>query len=493
MKIKVTLIVAFVALSLLVSSSVYCQEEKNVEYTTSEAFVPPRDESAATPLHVGKSKQSTTVQDEILDQLVTLDTKNADLQDVLRLLGARTGVNLIMSPSQVKGKVTLKLEDKPLRVILDSLLRVNDLAYVVEYPGLIRIVSRKEVTRRRVEFETRVFKINWVQAEDIEKSISPFVDDESGTVTPDKLSNSLIVSAPPPVVEKVAEIIDEIDVPEKQVLLEARMVDMTEDVARELGISWGAASLDLLHQEIDISVLLPTNANALISHDTSLGDDYWWRLDLFEKMGLVETLTAPRLVTLNNVSASMSITKTHPYIETGLGEAGQPINEVEFEESGITITILPNITNNNYVRMKISQTHMIFRGKDPDALVPIIDTRTANTSIIVKDEQVAIIGGLNQLQRTDNSAVIPWVHRAPLIGWLFKNSVTDLSKLEMVLFIKPTILKNQALTMKQEIQYGLIDLNWDLPDYFYDETKIDKTPYRGERFFEQLEEAEEEE
>lgn len=466
------------------------KEEMPADSETS-AFVP-----EAAPI---TKDTMTTMQSKILDELVTLDFKNADLQNVIRLVATKTGLNVIMSQKVVKGTVTLHLENVPLRVALQNILRVNNLDYVVEESGIVRIVSRADVTTRAVEFETKIFKINWVQAADISKSIDPFVKGEGGSVTVDSGSNSLIIDAPPPVVKKVDKLIYDLDLPEKQVLIEARMVDMTEDAEKKLGIQWGVTGTSTTTDDLGnivtvgtktLDVFLP-QANWLEGAEiTGTFSDYFYQLQLLEDRNLVETIASPKVVTLNNLPAEMHIIKKHPYIEsvTQAGSSSNIVGEVEFEESGVDIVITPNITNNGYVKMKVFQSHKIYRGKESE--IPVIDERRATTNVIVQDENIVIIGGIRQLQRADNKKAIPWVYQAPVIGWLFKNQDTTIDKLEMVLFVKPSIIKDPALTYKEELQYDIIEENWHLPDYFFDKVDIDKTPYNTEAYFEELEESE---
>ncbi|MCD6385244.1 secretin and TonB N-terminal domain-containing protein, partial [Candidatus Sumerlaeota bacterium] len=133
------------------------QEEGQVSY-----YLPPTPKKSQTIAGASASEIADLLNKPIFQQKVTLVFKDADLQDVIRLIAKKTGINVIMSKKVVRGTVTVHLEDVPLGVALDVILKTNGLGYVLEKGDIVRIVPRKMVQIKPVEVETKLFFINWV-------------------------------------------------------------------------------------------------------------------------------------------------------------------------------------------------------------------------------------------------------------------------------------------------------------------------------------------
>jgi type IV pilus assembly protein PilQ len=170
---------------------------------------------------------------EIFNRRVTLDFKNADIQNVIRLIAARTGLNILLDPNEVSGRVTLSLENVPLRDALDAILKVNKLAYIIEPGNIVRIVPESRVGRGVVETQTIVLELNWRDAADIAATFEPFLTNH-GSIKPNAETQTVIITDVPPNVLKIVDLIRQIDHPDRQVIIQARLVDILEDFNRNL-------------------------------------------------------------------------------------------------------------------------------------------------------------------------------------------------------------------------------------------------------------------
>ena len=191
------------------------------------------------PLGDGAKSAKLSEANEILSSTVSvLDFRDAELQDILRLIAAKSRLNIIMNPQGVKGKVTLHLENVKLGTALDNILKINGLAYVVEADAnIVRIVPASTVGIEEVETKTEIIQVNWVDATALAATLQTFISN-NGKIIANNETNSLIVTDTPPALATIRTLVKEIDIPERQVMVEARLVDMQEGAVRSLGASW---------------------------------------------------------------------------------------------------------------------------------------------------------------------------------------------------------------------------------------------------------------
>lgn len=441
---------------------------------------------------------------EILDTPVTLNFRDAALQDVLRLIAVKSNLNIIMNPQQVQGNVTFRLENVKLGVALRNILRVNGLAYITpdaENENIVRIVPASDVQADAVETKTETIQINWVAASDVAQALQGFLSD-AGSVYPDQATQTIILTDVPQRMESHKRIIKQLDRSERQVLIEARFVDMKTDATRDLGIDlsiWeddgsgnspGASVSSSIpahpgFEELAMGFASAQSPAALAFGDTIgiLGRDFdvAGLITAFENRDIAEVLANPRVMTINNVPASIEMRTQIPYLETGNADNSgseqdtNPIQEYKFEPVGIKVEVLPTITPNNYVRLNLVTSQDIFAGQPGGSLSrPQIDERNAETNVIVKSEETVFVGGLRQLTIQDETEGVPWFRNIPVLGWLFKGKTNRQDKKDLFLFVTPHVIDEPMLTTEESSLYKRIDVKWDLPDYFFDDVKVDE-------------------
>jgi len=435
--------------------------------------------------------------EEVYNRRVNISTQeNTDVEEVIRLLALRANLNFVYGEGVIKGKITLNLNDVPLGVALQSLLSTQDLAIVREGENVMRIAPR-QILKPGVTADMRTvyIKLNWVPGDTLAKTLSSAVHGSGGSIQPHAESNTLIITDTASNVAILRDLIAQLDVPEKQVMIEARMVELLLRAGRELGSSFDISRIDsngtsqltkvglndaageIIPVDGIISTLAGANGNPAIGFGgvaSILGQqfDIDLMLDGLEQRQIVHTLANPRVITLNNQQANIEITRDIPYVEDGQGPTqGSTIQNVEFKQSSVRLNVLPVITNNGYVRMKLEPKQEIFSGFDQiTGRVPIIDTRTALTNVIVKDEDTVVLGGLRQISAGDTKREFPWLAKSPVLGWLFKNDNKAHEKNDLMLFVTPHIVKAPTLTPAENYKYTRIDAHWDLPDYFFDDS-----------------------
>jgi len=538
---------------------------QNVSGTGDEAMQVNPDETIALDFEDSEQDILTRQALEKLDVIVeSLEFANADLRNVIRIIGERLDINFIFDADDIGGKVSLRLHNVRLRDALESILSTRKLAIVPDQSGIFRIVPQEQIGRQLVETRTEVIQLNWLSADDVLETMEPFLTDH-GRMMANEESNTLIITDVPPQIQVIRDLIAEIDLAERQVLIEARLADINVGALRNLGTQWSVTKLNehalrrLDSRSMDkdstglfgpagvnnvetvtrdmylggnligstevtglagaVEALDPTplaNAGGLIPvllegftlggglGSLSFGDkigifgdeyDLNATFSFLEQRDIVEVLANPRVTTLNNVPARIDIIEKIPYIESVQGPTeGVVIGEIEFEPVGVTINVKPIITPNGFVRMEIDLRQKIFRGRvdaggggfsayDP----PQVDERNAMTNVIVRNADTVALGGFRQVRKVEGVDGVPWLHRIPVIGWLFKNKEHDQAKTELVLMLTPKIVEQHvALNDREKYLYEKIDHDWHVPDKFFDETlgadEKDQQARRAARF-----------
>jgi type IV pilus assembly protein PilQ len=282
---------------------------------------------------------------------------------------------------------------------------------------------------------------------------------------------------------------EKLDVPEKQVMIEMRLVDMGKTLLRQLGINWALTQPGYEFPTDKTNAFSPFSKpyDGLLGPNpmtwqwgqsvSFLGEDF--NFDLFasayENRGLVSVLANPKVITLNNITAKIDIIEEIPYTDTVIGSGGAQTVKAEFKESGIKMEVTPNITNNGYIRMKLKPEQKIFRGMDQiTQRLPVIDKRSAETNVIIRDEETVVLGGLRQDTKSNTDTGTPWFMDIPVLGWLFKKNSIESRELELVMFVTPHIIKEPSLTEVEKLEYQQIDTGWNLPEEFFAEKEEEK-------------------
>ncbi|HNY26446.1 MAG TPA: secretin N-terminal domain-containing protein [Candidatus Sumerlaeota bacterium] len=314
-------------------------------------------------------------------------------------------------------------------------------------------------------------------------------------VEPDADSNSVLLKGTAAGIEAAKQVIAELDQPQRQVMIEGRMVEMKTEAAKELGFNYsigrlnngkltaGSQSAGFPTVSDTKPILFPGQTEAswgqMLSTPSGAGNVAFYTgknlmaaLDAMENRNIVEILVNPKVITLNNIEATIDILTSIPYKESNMVQGAGSQATWKFKDAGIKITVTPTITSDNFVRMNILTDQKVKTGEKEGT--PIIDTRKANTNVIVHSEETVMLGGLRELDTRDYREGVPWLMQAPVVGWLFKNKINSQSKNQLFLFVTPTVLENIAVTTEQKGFFDRIDLKWQLPDYFYDDVRVDE-------------------
>jgi type IV pilus assembly protein PilQ len=407
---------------------------------------------------------------------ISLDFQGVDLRAVLRTFAEVTGLNLVIDPG-VKGVVDVTLRDVPWDQALEMILRANQLAYSVD-GTIVRIAPtttfsseaadrRKQAEERLRELavskkEYKTVRLSYANAKDIADLVKKSGMTTFGDVQVDDNTNTMILFDIPDGLTKAQQLIGELDRPQAQVEIEARIVRTTKTAARELGLLWGFGGKMTPELGNTTNMAFPnsivtggtagsinTNAdNAFVRLGSVNGA---FNLDValsaLETQGRVSIMLRPRVVTQNNIKATITRGQEIPYTTLTAPPVGdgvsviQPVPQVQFKTAALTLNVTPRITEANTVILDVdvdngSPGQVELNGNRS------INTQRVTTRVLVADQGTTVIGGINEAVTQFTEDRTPGLHRVPLIGRLFRRDTTSDDEGELLIFITPRIVRD---------------------------------------------------
>lgn len=293
----------------------------------------------------------------------------------------------------------------------------------------------------------------------------------------DTSTNALILTAPPKTMRSMMAIIDKLDIRRAQVLVEAIIVEVSSDRASELGVTWAIGNADLDHAigvtKFDNTVGVTGVAGALLGGGTgngatsptnlvgsgvsvglgrlsTSGVSFVALIEALESDGKTNIIGTPVLVTLDNEEAEIRVGQEVPFVTgqfTNTGATGgttvNPFQTIQREQVGLTLKLTPQINEGNAVRLKIAQEISDIAASS-QAVDLITTNRNITTTVIVEDGATLVLGGLIQDQTTETQQRVPVLGRIPVVGALFRSDNTTKRKTNLMVFIRPTILRDDV-------------------------------------------------
>jgi type IV pilus assembly protein PilQ len=394
---------------------------------------------------------------------ISLNLKDADLKDVLRTFAELTGLNMAIDPG-VGGAVTVDFADVPWDQALDIILRQNSLTFILEGNvmriGTIDRLAAETAAQRRLAEEERLnvplttlsFKLSYARATEVQGLLRDLASPRARIIV-DARTNQLIISEIPNYLQTMQNLITTIDIPTRQVMIEARIVESSRTFLQQWGFNWGFNG--------DLDPALGTGTGLVFPNrigfvggpfDFSAGDPVLsfhffdvlgsFSLDLAlnaaEAQGYSKVVSAPRVTTQDNTSAQITSGFQIPY-QTRINFT----TTVQYLDATLQLSVTPQITEAGTVIMDIQvqknepATGLSIAGAAGTPLT----TRQAKTKLMVRDGGTAVIAGI--FQTKDNNAIkrMPFVHNIPVIGALFRTHDINTSHDELLIFITPRIVR----------------------------------------------------
>ena len=304
---------------------------------------------------------------------------------------------------------------------------------------------------------TQVFELKYASAKDVEAALTNRLDAKNvGTIKADERSNSVIITALPRKMEEVGRIIAELDKKTREVLIEAKIVKVTLNPDFEMGINWDFVLNEGLKNAVslaDIGMTFPIPATVtsfgkvrLMASNLGNQATYDTTIKLLKTVGETKLLSSPRITAVNNQEAKILVGTREAYV-TNTVTQGQTTTttaeNVTFLDVGVQLNVTPVINEDGYVTMKIKpEVSSVARYlTTPDQnQIPIVDTTTAETKVMVKDGTTIIIGGLIKDETIRTTKKVPILGDIPLFGLAFRQVEEQKEKTELVVFLTPHIV-----------------------------------------------------
>ncbi len=435
------------------------------------------------------------VAEKYTGEKIALDFYETDVKNVFRILKEVSGKNFAVD-KDVAGKVTLTL-DKPVPwdQVLDLVLKMNQLGRIFE-GDIIRIATAQTLKNEEVQYKdqlkadeekkaleplvTEYISVNYAAAqEDILPKIEAILTENRGSVSADKRTNIIIMTDVKTKIEKAREIVNRLDIPTRQVMIEARIVEATVGFAREIGIKWGGqyyetgthdggnatmsgrtfgayAGGDYDAATNNFAVNLP-GTNLFTAKGAGLGFTFGRIggsvVDLDVRLMAMETndkgkiISRPKITTLDNETAKIKQGYDYPF-KTLNQETG--ITTIDWKPVDLLLEVTPHITSDNRVSMAIKTTK-----NDLQTVLgeTTIATKEAETKLLVSDGETIVIGGIIKETQTWTESKVPFFGDIPILGWLFKSKYRTTEKSELLIFITPRIIRFEQQGNNTDYKY----------------------------------------
>lgn len=434
------------------------------------------------PMTVDDLQKRNADRQAYVGEKLSLNFQDIDVRSVLQLIADFTNLNLVASDT-VQGGITLRLQNVPWDQALDLVLKTKGLDKRKIGNVLLVAPADEIAARERQELESQkqiaelaplrreLLQVNYAKAADIAKLFQSVISaeakiDERGSITVDERTNNIIAYQTQDRLDELRRIVAQLDIPVRQVMIEARIVEANVDYDKSLGVRWGgsiqnkgnwnASGVNGSSTTIGTPGSTSTNSPFVdmgtVGNTSGIGiafitDNVLLDLELtaMEKTGNGEIVSQPKVVTSDKETAKILKGTEIPYQEASSSGA----TSVSFKEASLSLEVTPQITPDNRIIMEVKVTK-----DEPDYLnkvqdVPPIKKNEVNAKVLVNDGETIVIGGVFSNTQSKVVDKVPFLGDVPYLGRLFRRDVVSEKKSELLVFLTPRIMNNQAIAVSR--------------------------------------------
>ncbi|WP_416422059.1 type IV pilus secretin PilQ [Pseudomonas sp. App30] len=406
-------------------------------------------------------------------QKLSLNFQDIDVRSVLQLIADFTNLNLVASDT-VQGGITLRLQNVPWDQALDLVLKTKNLDKRKVGNVLLVAPAAEIAARERQELESQkqieelaplrreLLQVNYAKAADIAKLFQSVTNsktkvDERGSITVDERTNNIIAYQTQDRLDELRRIVAQLDIPVRQVMIEARIVEANVNYDKSLGVSWSGATNGSGSSKWTVAGTQTTSTNTFVdlgatSATSGIGLGYVsnnltldLQLSAMEATGNGEVVSQPKVVTSDKETARIIKGTEVPYQESSSSGA----TSVAFKEASLSLEVTPQITPDNRIIMDVRVNK-----DEPDYAnelngVPPIKKNEVKAKVLVNDGETVVIGGVFSNTQTKTTDKVPFLGDVPYLGRLFRSDTVSEAKTELLVFLTPRIMNNQAIAVSR--------------------------------------------
>ncbi len=429
------------------------------------------------PLTPEEIAQREEEEPEYEGERLSLNFQDIEVRSVLQLLADFTDLNIVVTDS-VTGNLTLRLHNVPWDQALDIILqtrgldkrRTNNVIYVAPFEEIAEREHReREAAREREQqapLRTEYIQVNYARAGDLASLIEGADADllsERGSINVDERTNTMVIQDTASNLEEARRMVNRLDIPVRQVLIESRIVVADDSFNRELGARFGVsrdttgggtrdgfstagdlgAAQDLRAGDepgdgrfnVNLPAQSPSGTLGLALARLPMGTLLELELSAMQAEGRGEIVSSPRVITANQREATIEQGVEIPYQEAAASGA----TSVSFRDATLSLNVTPQITPDDRIIMDLRVTRdtvgEIFAG------VPSVDTRAVETEVLVDDGETVVLGGIYEQETAEQVERVPFFGDLPIVGRLFRNELTQDDQSELLVFVTPQIVR----------------------------------------------------
>ena len=397
---------------------------------------------------------------------LSLNFQDIDVRSVLQLIADFTDLNLVASDT-VQGNITLRLQNVPWDQALDLVLKTKGLDQRKIGNVLLVAPAAEIAARERQELENLkqvaelaplrkdIIQLNYAKASDIAKlyeddaAKGQLKEDMRGNVIYDDRTNSLIVTLTQERIDELRRIVTQLDIPVRQVMIEARIVEANVDFDKSLGVTWSGARIGsgnftpATFVDLDAPGATSSLGIGFLTDNTLLD----LQLTAMERTGNGEVVSQPKVVTSDKETAKILKGSEVPYQEASSSGA----TSTSFKEAALSLEVTPQITPDNRVIMEVKVTKDApdFSQAASTGGVPSINKNEVNAKVLVADGETIVLGGVFTNTQSRSVDKVPFLGDLPFIGQAFRRTLVQDKKSELLIFLTPRIMNHQAVAVSR--------------------------------------------
>lgn len=406
---------------------------------------------------------------------ITLNVRDITVGEILKMIAEASGFNIITT-SEINAlePLTLNLTNIPWDQALDTILGLNKL--VATKNGMILMVTSlekatedaeaaakaRELAQKEEPLVTKVFPISFSNLEDISLIMEDYLTPDRGKISKDDRTNSLIVKDTVDVMERIRRIIEALDLQTPQVMIESKIVEVTEQYSKEIGLQsglqFGYDPIGPKGTSVGSGGLLENSGPGFVFSSAPTSDtgffgltvgrfgrlaNLGFQLQMLEQESKAKIISSPKVITQNKQEATI-VSNDETSFTRSTTSGGQTDVAFEKDSAQLALAVTPQVTNEGSISLAIKLTKEQFIARPLPGAPPDKQARTIETNVLIDNGATIVLGGVYNFETSESHSGVPFLKDIPLVGWLFRTPYNPtIRKNELVIFMTPRVINQE--------------------------------------------------